>query len=95
MPENKSSKPTSKEYFHLIEERINQLAKLEKNSNKPVTPQSRTYPKYIPSDLIPFLTMFILLNFSDMINEESEQCFLGSHMQVRDVRTCILKSANY
>jgi hypothetical protein len=95
LPENKSSKLANKDYFHLIEERINQLVKLENNSNKPVTPQNRTYPKYIPSDLIPFLTMFILLNFCDMINEESEQCFLRSHMQVRDVRTCILKSANY
>ena len=93
MPENKSCK--SNEYFHLIENRIDQLEKLEEKSNKPVTPQSKTYHKYIPSDLIPFLTMFILLNFGDMINQESEQCFLRSHIQIKDVRTCILKSANY
>ena len=63
--------------------------------NEPVTPQSRSYAKNIPCDLIPFLTMFILLNFGDMMNQESEQCLLRSHMQVMDVRTCILKSAKY
>jgi hypothetical protein len=95
LPENKSSKPIIKEYFHLIEDRIDQLEKLEKNSNETVTPQSRNYPKYITSDLIPFLTMYILLNFGDMINQESEQSFLRSHVKVKDVRTCILKSAKY